>query len=218
MRLRADQIEMIRQTVREAAGPAAAVRVFGSRLRDDARGGDVDLLLETDGRLGLPERARLLEAAERCVHFLLAVERKLPWPLDGAALQRHKTDELLFERLAAYNERFAKLQDTLGAAMRHACLLAAEDTQRFLKMLAHFEKVGALESVESWQTLRAVRNLAAHDCDTDYAAIAEHFNALHGLQSDVVRSAARFVRHCGDTLGIGPAAGDFHAEVMALHR
>lgn len=162
--------------------------------------------------------ARLLEAVERCVHFLLAVERKLPWPLDGARLQRRKTDELLFERLAAYNERFAKLQDTLGAAMRHACLLAGEDAQRFLKVLAHFEKVGVLESVESWQTLRAVRNLAAHDYDTDYAAIAEHFNALHGLQPDLVRSAARFVRYCEDMLGIGPAAGDFHAEVRALDR
>ncbi len=30
----------------------------------------------------------------------------------------------LFEAASAFNERFSKLQDTLGAAMRHAALLA----------------------------------------------------------------------------------------------
>lgn len=64
MRLRADQIHIIRQTVRQWAGPAATVQVFGSRLRDDARGGDVDLLVETDGRLSLVERARLRQRLE----------------------------------------------------------------------------------------------------------------------------------------------------------
>ena len=38
------------------------------------------------------------------------------------ATQRCKVVDL-FESLAAFNERFAKLQDTLGAAMRHGALL-----------------------------------------------------------------------------------------------
>jgi predicted nucleotidyltransferase len=46
MRLSDPQIAAIRQVVLEQAGVAATVRLFGSRLDDAAKGGDVDLLVE----------------------------------------------------------------------------------------------------------------------------------------------------------------------------
>lgn len=46
MRLTEDQINFIRQAARRLAGKHAQVRVFGSRLDDTAKGGDLDLLLE----------------------------------------------------------------------------------------------------------------------------------------------------------------------------
>lgn len=46
MRLTAENIRSIRHTVYDVAGPDAQIRVFGSRLNDDATGGDVDLLIE----------------------------------------------------------------------------------------------------------------------------------------------------------------------------
>jgi predicted nucleotidyltransferase len=46
MRLSPEQIEGIRRIARGLAGGQARVRVFGSRLDDSARGGDLDLLLE----------------------------------------------------------------------------------------------------------------------------------------------------------------------------
>ena len=46
MRLTPQQIDTIRQIVSEQAGPEATVRLFGSRVDDNARGGDVDLLVE----------------------------------------------------------------------------------------------------------------------------------------------------------------------------
>jgi len=51
MRLTDHQVKAITQLAHELAGERAQVRVFGSRLDDDARGGDLDLLLE------LPEAA-----------------------------------------------------------------------------------------------------------------------------------------------------------------
>ena len=72
--------------------------------------------------------AQLLEAIQRCTYFLSASDKKVPWPLNGKDLEVRKKDEGLFESLAAINERFAKLQDTLGAAMRHAALLLADFT------------------------------------------------------------------------------------------
>lgn len=45
MRLTHDQIQAIRQLVMQVAGGQSSVRVFGSRLDDTARGGDLDLML-----------------------------------------------------------------------------------------------------------------------------------------------------------------------------
>lgn len=45
MRLKPVQIARIRDIVHELAGSQAEVRVFGSRLDDSARGGDVDIFV-----------------------------------------------------------------------------------------------------------------------------------------------------------------------------
>lgn len=49
MRLSTEQVHLIARTVAELAGADATVRLFGSRLDDTARGGDIDLLLEVPG-------------------------------------------------------------------------------------------------------------------------------------------------------------------------
>ena len=46
MRLNPRQRDVIRQATAEVAGPAARALLFGSRTRDDLRGGDIDLLIE----------------------------------------------------------------------------------------------------------------------------------------------------------------------------
>lgn len=48
MRLTATQLQVIRQAGREIFGSDARVRVFGSRLDDSGRGGDIDILVESD--------------------------------------------------------------------------------------------------------------------------------------------------------------------------
>lgn len=68
MRLTADEIAGIKAATREALGENAVVRLFGSRVDDRLRGGDVDLHFEMDGpppdyRL----RGRLWAALERAV-------------------------------------------------------------------------------------------------------------------------------------------------------
>lgn len=160
--------------------------------------------------------AELLEAIQRCVYFLDASSRKLTWPLTKERLEAQKKDVALFEAMAAINERFAKLQDTLGAAMRHACMLAGEPTDSFLKVLSFYEKAGVLESITSWQLCRTARNLAAHDYDIEYAEISDHFNSLKTLTPLLYMSAIRFLNYCQKTLGIEPKQADFSAEFMSI--
>jgi predicted nucleotidyltransferase len=81
MRLDQEQVEKIIQSVIGIAGASAEIFLFGSRLDDHARGGDVDLLLETERPLALIERAKIK----------LALEAGLGLPVDVVAKARNAT-------------------------------------------------------------------------------------------------------------------------------
>lgn len=65
MRLTSQQIDTIKQTVQTVAGQRARAIIFGSRLRDDAKGGDLDLLIQSDQPIGLIQRARIKNILEQ---------------------------------------------------------------------------------------------------------------------------------------------------------
>jgi len=64
MRLSRDQIRIVTDLASQLLGEVEGVYLFGSRLDDAARGGDVDLLVETRERPGRLEQARLKQALE----------------------------------------------------------------------------------------------------------------------------------------------------------
>jgi predicted nucleotidyltransferase len=78
MRLTRDQISDILDTTIGIGGPDADVLVFGSRLNDSARGGDVDLVIETDPGLTVLERAQIKAT----------LEARLGLPVDIVAVAR----------------------------------------------------------------------------------------------------------------------------------
>lgn len=148
--------------------------------------------------------ADLLEAMMRCAFFSDRLASGIPWPLTGNLLESRCNDFDLSDKLAAFNERFSKLQDSTAAAMRHATLLSAEKTTTFLEVLGFFEKVGVVNSTRDWQRIRALRNMAAHDYSIHYADIALHFNALKEVLPELLGVAARLVNYCETKLSIAP--------------
>ena len=78
MRLSAAQTQLIVHCVRQQFGADAQVLLFGSRLDDTARGGDVDLLIESEAPATLHQRALVT----------MALEKALNLPVDIVALQR----------------------------------------------------------------------------------------------------------------------------------
>ena len=72
MRLSPDQTRTILSTVESCTGPLAQVHLYGSRIDDQARGGDVDLLVESQPELTFMQRAKIK----------LILERELSLPVD----------------------------------------------------------------------------------------------------------------------------------------
>jgi predicted nucleotidyltransferase len=91
MRLHPREVEAIRAAVRHIFGPTATVRLFGSRARDDLKGGDIDLFVEVEpGQASIANEQRLRDKI-------------------SPAVQDLRTDIILHERGAAFTplERIA---------------------------------------------------------------------------------------------------------------
>jgi|SRR5699024_8493888 len=67
MRLTESQRQQVCRVVDAHLGRDAVVSVFGSRLDDSGRGGDLDILIETDTAVPLLKRAALKMALERAL-------------------------------------------------------------------------------------------------------------------------------------------------------
>jgi len=94
MRLTSDQIHAIRQLVQQLAGVESTVRLFGSRLDDNAHGGDVDLLLELVEPVDNPAlmAAQLSTSVSRLMHG-----RKVDVLLSAPNLKRLPIHDIAFK-------------------------------------------------------------------------------------------------------------------------
>lgn len=169
----------------------------------------LSLLEESRGHL-----ADLLEAAQRCAWYLQAGIAKVRWPLTGAELAQRSRDLEFYERLAAINERFGKLQDLLATTMRHLCELGGENTESFLRVASFCHKAGILSSMEDWQSCRSLRNRAAHAYGTDYTETAGHFNAMRAQAGFLTDTVVRVSAYARENLQIQAADESFLHELV----
>ena len=77
MRLTPDQCHLILATVRRHVAMPHRVLLYGSRIDDQARGGDIDLLIESDSAMPTLQRARIKNELEDRLHL----------PIDLIAIQ-----------------------------------------------------------------------------------------------------------------------------------
>jgi predicted nucleotidyltransferase len=95
MRLSPRDTRLIGETVRVALGDAARVRLFGSRVDDASRGGDIDLLVEVDHTLANRAAAasRLaaalqLRLGDQRIDVILVDPTTRPQPIHDVARQQ----------------------------------------------------------------------------------------------------------------------------------
>ena len=79
MRLTPDEAAAIGRAAREAFGPDAIVRLFGSRLDDARRGGDIDLHVQVPAAVSIGERASFRRSLDRDVGALESSDVRHPF-------------------------------------------------------------------------------------------------------------------------------------------
>jgi hypothetical protein len=89
MRLTSSQRQLVVATVHQQLGTQARVSLFGSRLDDSAKGGDVDILVESEQQPSLLERARIK----------MILEAVLLLPVD-VVTQKRGAQPTAFQRIA----------------------------------------------------------------------------------------------------------------------
>lgn len=94
MRLTPEQIALTRQTVQSLFGAESRVWLFGSRVDDSLRGGDIDLLVDCDNRVSDPAllaarlSARLSRAMDgRKVDVVIRAPNLLELPIHAIAVE-----------------------------------------------------------------------------------------------------------------------------------
>lgn len=92
MRLLPSQAQTIREKAQAALGPGTRVLLFGSRVDDRLRGGDIDLLVEVDRPVSNRAAAAARLAAElqialgdRRIDIVLVDPNSTPQPLHATA-------------------------------------------------------------------------------------------------------------------------------------
>lgn len=90
MRLTPAQIQAIRQTTHRVLGEEAAIWLFGSRVDDSKRGGDVDLYVES-ASLGLLNEIRCKVHLQDILD--LPVDLVVRAPHDGSVIARHAREQ-----------------------------------------------------------------------------------------------------------------------------
>ena len=97
------------------------------------------------------------------------------------AVLRRLRDGLRYsaERLAAINDRFAKLQDQLAGAVRHAHTMLSERYRTYFDVITWMTHEGIITDPEVWLELRTLRNQLTHDYDLEAQTAAQYLNALH---------------------------------------
>lgn len=92
MRLSSEQRQLILSIARRLVGHDVEVRLFGSRLDDTRRGGDLDLLLISDDPIPLLARAELKQALEASLRLPMDIvayaQGHEPTPFQAIALRQ----------------------------------------------------------------------------------------------------------------------------------
>ena len=132
--------------------------------------------------------ARVTE--KECVHLLQTDARLFGDLFTVEDAQKIELDPILAERLDAFVSRFGRLQDTVGDKLLPALLISmAEKPGAAIDNLDRAEKLGFIESADTWMEMRRLRNQMVHEYIEDLAILSSALRSGHSFVPSLVKSA-----------------------------
>jgi len=108
--------------------------------------------------------------------------------------QQIETDPILAERLDAFVSRFGRLQDNLGDKFLPQLLLAvAEKPSTAIDNLDRAERLGWIESAETWLEVRKLRNQMVHEYIEDLAILTSALQTGHNHVATLVTAGQNMI-------------------------
>jgi len=137
----------------------------------------------------------LCRITQKEIQHLLGTDRRLFADLFTVeAAQKIETDPILAERLDAFVSRFGRLQDNLGDKFLPQLLLAlAEKPGAALDNLDRAERLGWIESAETWLEIRKLRNQMVHEYIEDLAILTSALQAGHQHVATLVAAGQKMM-------------------------
>jgi len=82
------------------------------------------------------------------------------------------------EALAAFRVRFSEYQEHMGKTMKAIAIEEEKPFEPFTVVLLYMEKLGCIDSVERWKTIRELRNAVNHEYEDNPEVLHEFFDRL----------------------------------------
>ncbi len=177
MRLTAEQIKVILQTV-TANSREARVYLFGSRLEDDKKGGDIDLIIESDKQIDSIIQSQIKDKLEQVLYLPFDIL----YVVSGKKLST-------FEQLAKFDAVELNMEKTKEALKKQHLVEKLEAIERNIYFLTAVIKNLNFPLDDGFLS----KNKNNIDLFTKLSALNEKFSKLQ----DVLASA---MRHCAFAL------------------
>jgi hypothetical protein len=127
-------------------------------------------------------------------HLTLTNNRLFASPFSLKDVVQLESDPVLAERVEAFVGRFGRLQDTLGDKLLLSLLQAlGEHTGPFVDNLNRAERLGWIDSVDDWMTMRQLRNQMVHEYIEDPAILINALNAGHAFVPSLLAAAGQLI-------------------------
>lgn len=132
--------------------------------------------------------------SKECRHLISTDQRLFDTPFNIERAGQLETDPELSERVEAFVGRFGRLQDTIGDKLLPTLLVALGETPAAaIDNLNRAERLGLLDSVEEWMTMRQLRNQMVHEYVEDLTVLTSALQTGHDFVPAIIAVANKLL-------------------------
>jgi hypothetical protein len=129
---------------------------------------------------------------KQCRHLLTTDQRLFDQPFSAARAGQLEANPDLADRVEAFVGRFGRLQDTVGDKLLPALLAALGETPGpAIDNLDRAERLGWVDSVDTWMAMRRLRNQMIHEYVEDPALLSSALETAHRYVPRLIAIAER---------------------------